>query len=294
MNDEALREHAWAEERLAAYGVGLLPEADTLRLEEHLRACDDCRARLKPLEAAARAEVGHLPASWIATWPRATRLLSGLERQLVESHIESCASCRGALAFAGHEPVLAAPADAPLPGRGSARRAVTPPSGARRFALGFAAAVAAAAVWLLVVRPRLFPGDTHTSATIGAPERRTSERGALELGLPSDTPGAVPLPEPDTGTPALDAPLAGGRLVLRLPPSLRPPTPADGVRPLTIAVLRSGRELVHQETRWGELGDVIRVSSESALPASVYEERITLAAGAGGTPHTWSWTLRVR
>src|SRR5690242_16793653 len=104
MNDPRNLEHAWALERLTAFSIGMLPEDDTLRLEEHLAGCDGCRARLAALRPVPGADAAHLPASLIATWERTARLLGESERGLIASHLEACAACRAALAFAGHEP----------------------------------------------------------------------------------------------------------------------------------------------------------------------------------------------
>ena len=163
MNDLRAHEHDWALDQLTAYSAGMLLEEQTLRLEEHLHDCEDCRSRLAPVRATS-ADLGHLPASLIATWPRTTRLLSGMERDLVESHLRSCDACRATLAFAGHEPVLSAKVVA-LPAR-----AVRAPAKRNTWgwALGLSGLAATAAAWLLVVRPAMFPLATSTSGSMGS------------------------------------------------------------------------------------------------------------------------------
>ena len=50
MSDGPANGHEWAEHRLLAYSAGMLPEEEFLALEEHLRSCTDCRARLAELK----------------------------------------------------------------------------------------------------------------------------------------------------------------------------------------------------------------------------------------------------
>ena len=292
MNVTSTHDHEWAVHQLTAYSIGMLPEEQTLRLEEHLSDCGDCRARLAPLKSGSAADAGHLPASLVATWPRATRLLSGLERSLVESHLRSCEACRATLAFAGHEPELS-PESQRVPVRPA-------PSPARRGAWGWAlglSGVAAAAAWLLVVRPALAPRDARTSATMAPLTQRTSERGGFELALPPSTPGAIALPEtaPGSAPPLLTVALsAEGGLVLSVPPGLWIRTPADGDRAVTLTVLRAGREFARRTCRLAELGEVIGVRSEAGLPAGDYALRVSVdTVPASHAAQVWSWLLRV-
>jgi hypothetical protein len=296
MNDTHTHDHDWAVQQLTAYSVGMLPEAHTLRLEEHLRACEDCRARLAPLRAGSAADVGHLPASLIATWPRASRLLSGMERGLVESHLRSCEACRRTLAFAGHEPVLSPEAvAAPARTKRESTRRI-----AWSWALGLSGAAAAAAAWLLVVQPALFHVIPGTSATMGSLAHRTSP-AAFELAVPAATPGAFALPEPAPAAAAGATVLevggvsAGSGLVVRVPVSLRPAAPSDGERRVTLTLMQGVRELAGRDCRFADLGDAVRIRPEQPLPAGDYELRVTVAARAADAPaQAWTWTLRVR
>ena len=298
--------HDWALRQLLAYSAGMLPERELETLEDHLRTCPDCRSRLAPLKPAAGTGPGHLPASLIATWWRSSRLLGGLERELVEAHLEWCESCRQALAFAGHEPVLAGGPDATVvPARRGARPARSMDEQARRvwlWALGLTGAAAALAAWLLAARPGLFGGgpDGRTSATMGAPARRGEGTVEFELAVDSLAAGAIALPQPGfRGTPA--RPLEAGvvtnvsGVVLILPPALRPPSPEAGERRLVITFLRDGRELASRSCSFYALGDAIRVRPQGRLEPGDYDLRFALAPAAEGEPPiVWFYRLRVR
>jgi anti-sigma factor RsiW len=289
--------HDWAVRRLLAYGAGLLPEDELLRLEEHLDGCPDCRARLAPLKPAAGTSAGHLPASLIATWPRSARLLEGLERELVAGHLDDCEECRATLTFAGHEPVL--PSEA---AHEPARRAVDGRSRSSRawlWALGLSGAAAGIIAWLLASHPAfLGGGDGRTVATMGAPG------GALnvtfEFALDSLTAGAVRLPEPGFRARAAK-PIEVGAvtnvsgMVLVLPPALQPPSPEAGERRMVITLLQDGRELASHTGPFYALGDVIRLKPEGRLEAGDYDLRFALdPAVAGESALVWFYRLRVR
>lgn len=291
------QEHDWAVDRLVAYGAGTLPEEALLRIEQHLQACDECRALLAPLRASAAADLEHLPASWIATWPRASRALSGLERRLVETHLHACEACRATLAFAGHEPVLSPEA---TPSRG---RPVREPSRRRAWgiALGLSGAAAATAAWLLVVQPSLVARDSGTSGTIGSLAPGTIGVAAFELGVPAAAPGAVTLAEPGSGTPDVAPELEAGRvsaeagLVLRVPRTLAPTTPADGGRAVVLTLFGGGHEWARRSCRFDELGEAFRIRPARALPAGAYDLRLSVAGREASEPESvWAWRLDVR
>lgn len=295
MSTTFAHEHEWALPQLTAYSVGMLPEESTLRLEQHLAECDDCRARLAPLKSLSPAEPGHLPASLIATWPRAARLLAGLERDLVGSHLRGCELCRATLAFAGHEPVLP-PLAEPVPAR-----AVLKPARNRAWgwALALSGVAAAAAAWLLVVRPMLLTRDAHREiGTIGGLAERYPEPGRFELALPPSTSDALELADTAPGGAAVVEPAPrspNGGLVLRLPPQLRAAAAAYGGRAVRLNVTLAGHEFAHASARLGELGGMIGLRSRAPLAAGDYELEVSLApASAGEAPLTWSWMLRVR
>lgn len=296
MNDTNTREHDWAVHQLTAYSTGMLPEAQTLRLEEHLLECGDCRARLAPFKAPAAADAGHLPASLIATWPRGSKLLSGIERSLVAQHLESCEACRATLAFAGHEPALS-----PEAGLVSARRVrFTSKRSTWAWALGLSGVATTAAAWLLVVRPVLFPPGSLTSGTMGSPVRALTA-ATFEFAVRWDAPGAVDLQEVAPGS------AAGGAIVqvalgsekpgwvLRLPVALRSALPADRDREVSLRLFRGPYEFATGHCRWSELGEAVRIRPERALPEGDYAVQISVAGAAAATPtQVWSWTLRVR
>ena len=296
MNGTYTHDHDWAVRQLTAYSVGMLPEQQTLRLEEHLGDCSDCRARLASLKSLSPADVGHLPASLIATWPRATRLLSGIERGLVESHLRSCDGCRATLAFAGHEPVLSSEPVA-LPAR-----AVREP--ARRsawgWALGLSGAVAAAA-WLLVVQPALVPHATNGQATMGSLAHRAADTAVLELAVPATTVNAVALPDLASAL-SSRAPVTvvgpvtpTAALVLIVPASLQPASPADGAREVVLTLVQGNHEWARRSCRLGELGDALRVRPVAAMPAGDYLLRVAVGPGSASEPaQVGIWPLRLR
>ena len=298
--------HEWALSQLLAYSAGMLPEAELLRLEEHLSACPDCRSRLAPLKPPAGGGAGHLPASLISTWARSSALLEGLERELVESHLQSCESCRATLVFAGHEPVLAherVPAAAD-----GARHA--PPIRVRRawmWALGLSGAAAGVTAWLIVARPTLFhggaeggPGGAPTSATMGSPAKGRPGSVAFELAVDSLAAGAIALPQPGfrgTRSQPLDigAVTNVSGVVLVLPPALQPPTPEAGERQLVMTLLHDGRELSSRSCPFYALGDALRIRPVGRLEPGDYDLRFALApAVASEPPIVWFYRLRVR
>jgi hypothetical protein len=288
--------HEWAVRRLVAYSAGLLPEDELLRLEEHLQACPDCRTRLAPLKPAAGTSAGHLPSSLIATWSRSSRLLEGLERELVASHLDECEECRAALAFAGHEPSLATE---PVP----ARRVERAPAASltRRigfWAIGLSGAAAGILAWLLATNPDFLRGDSRTNATMGAPGRAVPV--TFELALDSLSADAVRLPQPGFRARAskpidVGAVTSLSGMVLVLPPALQPPTPEAGQRRMVITLLQGDRELASRAGPFDALGAAIRLRPEDRLEPGDYDLRFTLdPAVESEPPLVWDFRLRVR
>jgi len=269
-----------------------MPEDELLRLEEHLAGCPDCRARLAPLKAAAGAGAGHLPSSLIATWPRSSRLLEGLERELVEAHLEDCEECRAALAFAGHEPVSLLRTGSDL--ASGTRRAPAP---SRRHFWAWASGLASAAAGLLAWAAATHPGwhSSHTFGTMGRPVAV-----AFEFALDSLTTGAVRLPEPGFRARAAKPIDVGvvtnvSGMVLILPPALQPPSPEAGARQMVITLLKDGRELASHTGPFFTLGDAIRLRPDGRLEAGDYDLRFALDPAAAGEPAlVWFYRLRVR
>jgi putative zinc finger protein len=287
--------HDWAVRQLVAYSAGLLPEDELLRLEEHLQACPDCRSRLAPLKPAAGTSSGHLPASLIATWSRSSRLLEGLERELVESHLEECEECRATLRFAGHEPSLAAePAPArpaaPAPARWWTRHAGF-------WALGLSGAAAGLLAWAIATAPPGPDRDWRNWGVMGARGRAVSI--TFEFALDSLSAGAVKLPEPGFRARGVVTNVSG--MVFVLPPALQPPTPEAGERRMVITLLKDGRELASRTSPFYALGDAIRLCPDGRLEAGDYDLRFALdpagapgEAGSGEPPLVWFYRLRVR
>ncbi len=291
------RSHDWAVRRLQPFAIGLLPEQETLELEDHLRACDNCRARLASIAPAPGREAAHLPASLIATWPRAARMLKGIERELVASHLERCAACRATLEFAGHAAVLPEVAGVTRVRFARSRRA----RAVWMWSLGLTGAAAGVIAWIAATSPGSFPlGPGGTSATMGVAEPKSERIVAFEFAVDSLASGSERLPEPGfRGSPVREVDLGAvtsvSGAVLVVPPSLRPPSAEDGARLLTLALFREGRELAIQQVKFYELGDAFRIRPQGRLEAGVYDLRITLApSAANGRPLVWFYSLRVR
>ena len=296
MNGTYTHDHDWAVRQLTAYSIGMLPEEQTLRLEDHLGDCNDCRSRLASLKSLSPADVGHLPASLIATWPRATKLLSGAERGLVESHLRSCDGCRATLAFAGHEPELSSePVAIPV-------RAMREP--ARRNAWGWAlglSGAAAAAAWLLVVQPGLLPHDQNSFGTMGSLVHGAADTAVLELAVPATTVNAVALPDLASALSSRAAETVVGPvsatmpLVLLVPANLKPATAADGARAVVLTLLQGGHEWARRSCRLDELGEALRVRPVAAMPTGNYVLRVAVGPGSASEPaQVGMWPLRVR
>ena len=295
--------HDWAVRQLLAYSAGLLPEEELLRLEEHLHGCPDCRSRLAPLKPASGTSAEHLPASLIATWSRSSALLEGLERELVESHLEDCAECRAELSFAGHEAVIAdEPADRP-----GSRRARTGGSWLHSlwfWVIGLLGAAAGVAAWLFAAHPAWLGGGGRTMPGLRGFGHAVPV--AFEFALDSLTAGAVKLPEPGFRARAakpieVGAVTSVSGMVLVLPPALQPPSPEASERRMVITLLQDGRELASHTGPFYALGDAIRLRPEGRLEAGDYDLRFSLdsagapgEAGSGEPPLVWFYRLRVR
>ena len=289
------RSHEWVARRLLAYGAGLLPESETMDVEQHVRSCPECRTRLASARPTAGSDPRHLPASLVATWPRSSRRLAGAERDLVARHLHQCELCRASLEFAGHAPVL------PV-----VRRPV-PPRRARAgfsrstwmWALGVTGAVAGAVAWLPAFAPAL-SGDGASGLVAVAFGRTPAPRVEFETAVDSLAPGALRLPQPGFRADAADPIDVGvitsvSGLVLVMPPSLQPPNADVGTRAITVTLSRGGREIAVHQGRFYALGDAIRLRPEGRLEGGDYDLRFALAPPeAFGTPFTWSYRLRVR
>lgn len=295
----AMHAHDWARARLRGFSIGILSEDETLALEEHLRDCVQCRASLASLRPVAAADVGHLPASLVATWPRAAHALAGIEREMVAAHLDRCAACRASLEFAGHAPEL--------PDEPAARVVRTVRASRVRtvwvWALGLSGAAAGVVAWMLATQPGPSPGgsrDAGTSATMGGARPRSEPAVTFELALDSLATGAVMLPEPGfRGSPVrvldLGAVTSVSGVVFVVPPALRPPSPEDGTRALTLTLLRDGRELATRQIRFYALGDAFRMRPVGRLEAGEYDLRFALApAVSSERPLLWFYRLRVR
>src|SRR5262245_4268537 len=290
--------HDRAQRQLLAYSAGLLPEAELLWLEEHLNGCPDCRSRLVPLKPVAGTSADHLPASLIATWHRSSALLEGLERELVEAHVEECAECREALAFTGQEAVLANVV-ASEPRRTTVKSlGETRTSRAWAWALAFAGAAAGITAWLLTAQPGFIGGAGRAVGSLRGAVHPVPI--AFEFALDSLSAGSVRLPQPGFRARAAKPIDVGvvtnvSGMVLVLPPALQPPTPEAGERRMVITLLQDGRELASHTAAFYTLGDAIRLRPEGRVEPGDYDLRFALdPAVAGEPPLVLFFRLRVR
>lgn len=180
------REHIWFRERLDAYALGLLDEAEEHRFLAHAGSCATCGDALRAYQenVARIAREGHIPARLLARWDRARGRLRGMARRMVREHLESCPECRQDLEAIGFRPELEVVAELEGEADPDSRRALPPPPPAREIRLilpterrwapwwvgGLAGAALATAATLVVVgtvsdRAQLYPepGPGRTS-----------------------------------------------------------------------------------------------------------------------------------
>lgn len=204
--------HRWAMTRFAARRAGLLSDDEERRMAEHLASCEVCgpawQVELAPAEddpTPWRTDT-HIPAGVLATWPRASRSLRGLERTMIREHLNRCETCRQDLELLGYSPSLDivpalewTKADVPAPER---VRSEQPPNVIQVFKLaprkrdwtrwafgGWAAIASAAALLLIVNPPGSFDGGGDQGPPIGsplsptpAPPRLSVARAPVRLG----------------------------------------------------------------------------------------------------------------
>jgi len=105
LGGEAMSLHAWVRARLVAWRSGLLTDAESQRVAEHVERCSECAALVEAF-AAPDADSTHIPPSLMAHWADARRSLRGLERRLIRHHLATCEDCRQDLVLLGHAPTL--------------------------------------------------------------------------------------------------------------------------------------------------------------------------------------------
>lgn len=205
-------EHAWTQRTLPGYAACLLDDDEIARIDAHLAACAECRELATRMTATEFPRAGrrHIPADLLARWDRLSPKLAGLERELVQQHLDGCDECRECLRVLGHEPVIAtAPTHAP-----EARRVIPIASARgkkRPWFLGWPGAgmlaAAAAALAAVLQLPVLHNGTIGSIALRPAPARteqaaptRTDEplaqRATPERTSPMPTPAPTPAPAP--------------------------------------------------------------------------------------------------
>ncbi len=205
----ALNDHARVRELLVSHAAGLLEPAQEKFVQDHLDQCPTCTGAFETLVRSAegtKTDRTHLPESLLVRWPQASAKLRGLERTLVQQHLEGCEECRADLRMLGHDPVLSeavaeakAPALDPRPERAPVKPSAAPRPLWVQWGLGAWATAATMAAILLVTQraPATDPDTPQTPATespqltyVELPEAFEWTRGAA--GTPEDVKIAVP------------------------------------------------------------------------------------------------------
>ncbi len=205
----ASNDHARVRELLVSHAAGLLNPEQEKFVQDHLEQCPTCTGAFETLIRRAegtKPEREHLPESLLVRWPQASAKLRGLERTLVQQHLEGCDECRADLRMLGHDPVLSeavAEAKAPVrearPERAPARPAAAPRSLWVQWGLGAWATAASMAAILLVTQrgpvtdwdaPKEPGSESPQLAYVVIPDAFEQTRG--EAGAPEDVKIAVP------------------------------------------------------------------------------------------------------
>jgi hypothetical protein len=259
-----------SERQLAALAAGLVEEADEERLRRHLAGCDACRQRWNELREQDHREpdgTAHLAPAMIARWELARRSLRGIERTLVQHHLDHCATCRAELEALGHEPSLTRPASDFSAALEARRRSRSTRAG--WFLVG-ATCTAAAAVLLMTLLPQGPPGIRPPEAVIApwvAPSQLRGSTGSelviapgtaritLLVGVPpgfdTERPATLTVADP-AGEMILratvpPADLARGTLVVHLDLA---PSPSAGSYGVSIVQTRPDAESVRENSHF--------------------------------------------
>lgn len=169
------------------------------------------------------------------------------------------------------------------------------------WGLSLAGAAAGAAAWLATRAPALpRAGGRGAALPIAVGAAREEVSVVFELAVDSLARGSVRLPQPGFRRREGDAievgavtPVSG--LVLVVPPALRPPSPEDGARTMTLTLLRAGREVGSRQSRFYAIGDAVRLRPDTRLEAGDYDLRFALApVTPSERPIVWFYRLRVR
>jgi hypothetical protein len=168
-----MSDHDWYRRKLPVVAAGIATAEEEERVRAHREACGECQERWQRYQATEADDV-HLSSSMMARWPRASAKLIGLEREMVQRHLDRCEECREDLRLAGFEP-----AAAPSASITSAR----PRAWWRGLATGAGVtALAASLAWLLLMPstepdpggpvPWVVPSQLRGSPTSLAPGTR--------------------------------------------------------------------------------------------------------------------------
>lgn len=198
-------EHDWTQRTLPGYAACLLDDDEIARVDAHLAACEACRELATRMTTTEFPRTGrrHIPADLLARWDRLSPKLEGLERELVQQHLDDCDQCRECLRVLGYEPVIAA---VPAPARAPERPRVVSIESARAkkrpWILGWPGAgmlaAAAAALTAILQLPVLHNGTIGSVALRPVP-------APTEQAAPTRTDAPIAQRSPD-GTRPLPAP----------------------------------------------------------------------------------------
>lgn len=264
----------WFKRRLVRFTSGLLSPEESERFHQLAGSDSACGELLAAFteDPVDPSELGHIPASVLAVWPRATKTLRGLERDAIRTHLERCSDCREDLTVLGFEPVLEADPGDVARADNVVRLEGRRPSPMRRVRLaaaGFGLA-AAASLALVLWGPALTSRGVAEIASghpmVTAPQMlRSAEPDLIEVTLRADQ-GLTFQPRPlgDPGT-------ARFRVVLVDP---------------------SGRQVVRRATEGdlGERGEHLELHPQGGWVAGIYELEVT---GGRGREERATYRFRV-
>ncbi len=194
-------EHDWTQRTLPGYAACLLDDDEIERVDAHLAACEECRELATRMTTTEFPRSGrrHIPADLLARWDRLSPQLEGLERELVQQHLDGCDACRECLRVLGYEPVIAA---APAPERARVIPIASAREKKRPWFLGWPGAgmlaAAAAALTAILQLPVLHNGTIGSVAVKPAPAPTEQSAPAhREEPLAQRSPdGTRPMPAP--------------------------------------------------------------------------------------------------
>ena len=136
---------------------------------------------------------------------------------------------------------------------------------------------------------------------MGSLVHSATDTAVLDLAVPTTTLNAVALPDLASAL-SSRAPVTvvgpvspKAALVLLVPASLKPASPADGARQVELTLVQGSHEWARRTCRFDELGGAVRVQPVTEMPAGDYVLRVTVAPGTASAPAEVAvWPLHVR